>query len=89
MLVGGVDYPVETFIDLWVGEVCGENGDYVACGGDGVRDGFKGVVSVPFPGAEGCEGWYGTVETVQTGVANGKGVFIEGGFIKVFVMSWR
>ena len=89
MLVGGVDYPVEAFVDLWSGEVCGENSDYVACGGDGVRDGFKGVVSVPFPGAEGCEAWYGTVETVQTGVANGKGVFVEGGFIKVFVMSWR
>ena len=64
MLVGGVDYLVEAFVDLWSGEMCGENGDYVACGGDGVRDGFKGVVSILFPGAEGCERWYGTVKTV-------------------------
>ena len=33
-------------------------------------------------------GGYGAVETVETGVANGKGVFVEGGFIKIFVMNW-
>ena len=54
MLVGGVDCPVETFVDLWLGKVCGENSDYAACGGDGIRDGFESVISVPFPGAEGC-----------------------------------
>ena len=52
MLVCGVDNPVETFVDLSVGEVCGENSDYVTCGSDGVRDGFKGVIGVPFSGAE-------------------------------------
>ena len=33
-------------------------------------------------------GGYGTVETVQTGVADGKGVFVKGCFIKVSVVNW-
>ncbi len=28
------------------------------------------------------------IKTVKTDVANGEGVFVKGGFIKVFVMSW-
>ena len=52
MLVCGVDNPVETFVDLRVGKVCGENGDYVTCGSDGVHDGFESVIGVPFSGAE-------------------------------------
>ena len=54
MFVGGVDYPVDNFVDLWVGEVCGENGDDVACVCDGVCDGLESVTGVPFPGAESC-----------------------------------
>ena len=60
----GIDEIIETFIDLWVGEVRREYAHDMASVRYGVRDGLIGITSIPITSAEGCKRWYSAIETI-------------------------
>ena len=57
--------------------------------GDGVRDGFVGVTSVPITRTKVCKRWYGAIEAISARGADRERIAIKGSVCKFLILRWR